>query len=219
MKDLYVQYGSGNIYIDNWLNYDASPTLRLQKIPIIGHLIKRDVKFDKGILYGDIIKGLPIKSGSVKGLFASHVLEHLSYEDARTCLKNSFDLLKPGGCFRLIVPNLSFFIDEYQKKISSQKIDKNQAALEFNYRSGLGRKESSNSVLRRILLAFSNSEHLWMWDFQSLKTELHNAGFSDITEFKQGVAADKMFLLPEKDHQFFGSIGYYGLAIQAFKPN
>tara|TARA_A200000113_G_scaffold225927_1_gene248787 strand:+ start:4598 stop:5257 length:660 start_codon:yes stop_codon:yes gene_type:complete len=218
MTDLYVQYGSGNVFVDNWLNYDASPTLRIKKIPIVKHLIKRHVNFDKRILYGDIVKGLPLESGSVKGLFASHVIEHLSYQDAKTCLKNSFDLLKPGGCFRLIVPDLAFFIDKYQKGILSQRVDKHSVAFEFNFHSGFGRKESSVGFVNRILSAFSNSAHLWMWDFQSLKTELQDAGFVDVETFEQGISEDEMFLLPERDYQFFASIGHYGLAIQAFKP-
>ena len=35
-NDLYAQYGAGNEAIAGWLNFDASPRLRLQKLPIIG---------------------------------------------------------------------------------------------------------------------------------------------------------------------------------------
>ena len=39
-KKIYVQYGAGNQAVEGWLNFDASPTLRIQKIPIIGRLLR-----------------------------------------------------------------------------------------------------------------------------------------------------------------------------------
>jgi hypothetical protein len=37
---LYVQYGAGNEAVQGWLNFDASPTLRIQKMPLIGRLLR-----------------------------------------------------------------------------------------------------------------------------------------------------------------------------------
>tara|TARA_B100000242_G_scaffold293033_1_gene269922 strand:+ start:1144 stop:1833 length:690 start_codon:yes stop_codon:yes gene_type:complete len=217
-KDIYVQYGAGNIAIEGWLNFDASPTLRLQKIPIIGRIFKKKIIFDKNILFGDIVKGLPIKPNSIQGLFASHVLEHLAYDDAITTLKNSFTMLKPGGCFRLIVPDLQFYLDNYNTKLSTNGKKRKLAAYEFNLLSGLGRKESLNSLFARFKRTFGNSSHLWMWDYPSLAAELKKVGFINISKFRRGSSKDKMFLKPERDYQFSGSIGNYGLCIQAYKP-
>ena len=55
---LYVQYGCGLSAPVGWQNFDASPTLRLQKIPLIGKLVRK-VDFPSNVLYGDIVKGLP----------------------------------------------------------------------------------------------------------------------------------------------------------------
>ena len=95
----YVQYGAGNKAVQGWLNFDSSPTLRIQKLPCIGRLLRSRLNciFDDNVLYGDIVKGLPIKSNSVDGLFCSHVLEHLSYADFSFALNNSFKYLKRGG--------------------------------------------------------------------------------------------------------------------------
>ena len=38
MKKKYVQYGCGLSAPNEWINFDVSPTLRIQKIPIIGSL-------------------------------------------------------------------------------------------------------------------------------------------------------------------------------------
>jgi len=117
MNKLYVQYGAGNEAVKGWLNFDASPTLRIQKIPILGRLLQSRLNciFDDEIKYGDIVKGLPIHHNSVDGLFCSHVLEHLTRTDFDVALNNSFNYLKSGGEFRVIVPDLQIFIQEYIK--------------------------------------------------------------------------------------------------------
>ena len=40
--------------------------------------------------YGDIINGLPLPEKSCKAIYCSHFLEHLSLQDFRTALKNTF---------------------------------------------------------------------------------------------------------------------------------
>ena len=81
---MYIQYGCGLSAPENWVNFDSSPTLRLQKIPLIGGIATRKVRFPDNIKYGDIVKGLPnIPYNSCDGVYCSHVLEHLSLEDMR----------------------------------------------------------------------------------------------------------------------------------------
>lgn len=65
-KKLYVQYGRGLSAPIEWKNFDVSPTLRIQKAPLIGGLLKGrlNVVFPSNVLYGDIIKGLPIQDNS-----------------------------------------------------------------------------------------------------------------------------------------------------------
>ena len=39
MNSPYVQYGCGLSAPHEWLNFDASPILRLQKLPLLGQLV------------------------------------------------------------------------------------------------------------------------------------------------------------------------------------
>jgi hypothetical protein len=53
---LYVQYGSGPFSApEGWKNYDASPTLKIQRIPLIGKLLKSamHVSFHPNIMLGN----------------------------------------------------------------------------------------------------------------------------------------------------------------------
>ncbi len=104
MEKLYMQYGCGHSAPKNWLNFDASPTLRIQKITSISKIFKSKLNtiFPENVRYGDIVKGLPLDSDSCDGIYCSHILEHLSLHDFRIALKNTFKILKVGGIFRCI---------------------------------------------------------------------------------------------------------------------
>lgn len=80
---MYVQYGAGLSEPPNWLNYDASPTLRAQRLSLLGALAHHfgGPKFPSDVIYGDISKGLPVADGNARGVYASHVLEHLSLRE------------------------------------------------------------------------------------------------------------------------------------------
>jgi len=220
---LYIQFGSGTEAVIGWVSFDASPTLAIQKLPILGRLLRPKLNciFDEEIRYGDIVKGLPISSESVDGLFCSHVLEHLSYSDFNIALRNSFRYLKPGGVFRIIVPDLEWCIKAYLKsKQSSDPMQVVKASIDFMNENGtnLGLNESRLTIRRRLIDAFRGSGHRWMWDYDSLSSALANQGFVDIKRFSQGHSEDEMFLRPERDHQFGNKQDPYGLAIECRKP-
>ena len=113
-EGLLVQYGCGFSAPPGWRNFDASPTLRFERLPIVGKLHSRNgERFPANVEYGDIVKGLPLAHDSCAAVYASHVLEHLSLEDFQTALTNTFALLKSGGLFRLVVPDLETLAKKY----------------------------------------------------------------------------------------------------------
>lgn len=137
---LYVQYGCGFSAPDGWLNFDASPTLRFERSPI-GFLYTRNEKrFPKAVRYGDIIRGLPIPNESCRGLYCSHVLEHLALDDCDVALTRSFRLLEPGGLFRIVVPDFAAYVQAYNQ-------DRSETAVTvFLESSALGRKQRSRGL-------------------------------------------------------------------------
>lgn len=216
----YVQYGAGNQAVPGWINFDASPTLRIQKIPLIGRLLRSKLNciFDDNVLYGDIVKGLPIKPESVDGLFCSHILEHLSHADFSLALDNSFKYLRKGGVFRIIVPDLEYYINRYKASLTSHSHDQREsAAIEFCKGTCFGMEGSRSTLTQRLNDAFANSGHRWMWDFFSLTKALSDHGFINIKKFYSGDCPDEMFLRPERPHQF-GDSEVSVLALECTKP-
>lgn len=207
---LYVQYGCGLSAPEGWINFDSSPTLRLQKISIIGGFFKGKVLFPENIRFGDIIKRLPgIKTNSCDGIYCSHVLEHLSLTDCRIAIKNSYDLLKPGGCFRCVVPSLEAAVNKY---IELLKTNPDTASIAFMNYTLLGLTKRERSIKNMILSFWGNSHHLWMWDKHSLLKELQSVGFTSVRVCQFNDSKDKKFILVENANRFNDAV-----AIEAIK--
>ena len=98
-----MNYGCGFSPGDGWLNFDSSPTLRFERIPLLGKVYtKNEQRFPANVMYGDIVKGPLCPPNEAAGVFASHVLEHLTYSDFSIALKHTWIMLKPSGIFRLL---------------------------------------------------------------------------------------------------------------------
>lgn len=171
-----IQFGCGLSCPDGWSNFDSSPRLRLQRLPIIGSRVFSGPfgRFPAGVQVGDIVHGLPVNDGSVRLLYCSHVLEHLSLADLRRALANCHRMLRPGGVFRLVLPDLEFLISEYVRSTSSSR-------AETFIRSTLMGTERRDQSVRGLLECFlGNTRHLWLWDYSGLAHELAAVGFQHI---------------------------------------
>src|SRR5579863_3507172 len=95
----YVQYGCGWSAPAEWTNFDASPTLKWERVPLLGRYTKNAARFPGNAIPGDIVKGLPVPAESCQGVYASHVLEHLTFEDFHKALENTYRIIRRGGVF------------------------------------------------------------------------------------------------------------------------
>lgn len=170
-----VQYGCGFNAPSGWKNYDASPTLRFERLPFIGRLYtKNEQRFPDNVEYGDIVKGIALPRQSCDAIYASHVLEHLSLRDFRVALAITYDLLADGGLFRLVVPDLEVLARRYLES------DDPHAASAFMEETRLGVSNRQRGLRGWAGLMLGNSLHLWMWDLKSMRRELSTVGFADI---------------------------------------
>lgn len=92
-------------------------------------------------------------------------------------LKNIYNMLKPNGVLRIIVPSLESRINRYNKYS-----DANQ----FMESLGCVNKNENISFLRKIRFLFGGARHKWMYDKNSLLEELKLSGFQNIRECEFG---------------------------------
>ena len=181
-------------------NFDASPTLRLERFPLLSSLVNKNPnRFPSNVRYGDITRGPLVAGGSADGVYCSHVLEHLSKEDCQRALHNVYDMLKSGGVFRFVFPDLKSLALDYV----NSKLDANRFMIE----TGLGVERRPKNFYGFLKSFFGNSSHLWLWDEASIFAELDKAGFVCIRRAAFGDSVDPMFSLVEVPGRWIGHLG------------
>jgi predicted SAM-dependent methyltransferase len=91
-RDLKLHIGAGPTRLPGWVNSDISPS---------------ELSFN-------LSWGIPLADDSVAFAYAGHVFEHLYYAgEALDMLREVRRVLKPGGVFRFIVPDMGLFLERY----------------------------------------------------------------------------------------------------------
>lgn len=96
MKRKYLNIACGDIYIDNnfWENIDfSSKSSSIKKV--------------------NILNGLPYDDNTFDIAYSSHFIEHIPKEKIPYFLSEVSRVLKVGGIFRIITPDLEFLTKEY----------------------------------------------------------------------------------------------------------
>lgn len=184
-----------------WRNFDASPTLRLQRLLRLSTVLGNGPIFPVTAEYGDIIKGLPLPEGSCEAVYCSHVLEHLSLSDFRKALRETYRLLAIGALFRLVTPDLEY---EARSYLANEMPD---ASIGFMRSTRLGKECRHRSLAFFLREWLGNSQHLWMWDYKALRQELVAAGFKGIRRARFGDSAEPKFREVEDEARWTTCLG------------
>ena len=120
----------------------------------------------------------------------------MTYEEMKISLSHIHSMLKPGGCFRLVVPNLENKIEKYLI---------NKDANKFIEDIGMGEKNIRRNILDKIRYIFGHSKHFWMYDYKSMINELEIAKFKKIKKCNFGDSQIKIFEEVEEKDRFVDS--------------
>lgn len=193
---------------ESWENFDVSFVAVYEKIPFFGKLISINSKrYPKKVKFGDITKKTLCDYNMAENIYCSHTLEHMSLEGMKRALNNIYKMLKPNGCFRLIVPNLKRRVEEYMK---------NQNADLLIEHLGLGQKYENNDLISKLRNLFGNSRHKWMYDEMSMRNYLLETGFKNLRKCSYGDSGIEVFSELEEKHRFVDG-DFTEVAIQCTK--
>jgi predicted SAM-dependent methyltransferase len=190
-----LHIGCANIAPSGWINLDGSWNTWLAKYSfwrwVIGMLqiVPREhlaIQWPSDIFVHDVRNGLPFPAETFSAIYASHLLEHLYLEEAERLLSECFRVLEPGGIARFVVPDLSSIVSEYLKGESSKgqqkDVEKESPAdrlcRRLDMRPPGGQK--GNILYRFYSVVKDFHTHKWMYDAESLRKHLSDAGFENI---------------------------------------
>src|SRR5512136_2781781 len=142
-----LNIGCGPKYIDGMVNVD-------------GNIFRRKD------IWLDVTLGLPFADNSIRGIYASHIVEHFRVGEVRRLFGDFHKALQPGGTLRIVVPSLEYAVNAFLSNESSRFPD-----WPDKFTSIGGR-------FNNFLLCAN--QHRSMFDFTFLQELLNEAGFKSV---------------------------------------
>lgn len=191
MKELKLNLGCGTRVLPGFVNIDNSPSALLGKWPSLKKLLflagvlsreRYEAAWPRDIVWRDASKRLPYADQSVDKIYSSHALEHLDKERGEALLRGCFRVLKKGGIFRLVVPDLEYHARRYLQRISN---------------GGPSDRAAHDDFLWNIYGAYLEkrrygASHRYMYDWPTLQLVLSEIGFNRVLrqDFQLGLDAE-----------------------------
>jgi hypothetical protein len=122
----------------------------------------------------------PIEDGAVAFAYADNVIEHITLAQARAMLRQAHRCLAPDGVIRLVTPDLRRHVELYLDGRASL-----ESPTGRHYRN-VGLVVEHPVDLVRVPIASFGHHTGYLYDFETLASELTDAGFRDIVRCELG---------------------------------
>ncbi len=178
-----VNIGCGRSPTEGWRNFDNSPAIKLARSPLkyflgksLALLNSEQIKYiewlkKNKIEFCDATKKIPLPDKSVKTLYSSHMLEHLSRDSSIMFLNEARRVLSDDGVMRIAVPDLELMITTYNKNKNAEQFMENSLLT----------APPIDSLKKMVQLFFSGyRHHQWMYDGNSLVSLITKQKFSTV---------------------------------------
>jgi len=159
-----LQVGAGGNALPGWLNTDLRP--------------------GEQVLSVDVTRPLPFPNGEFTYVFTEHMIEHISFEQARRMLLEIHRTLASGGKLRVSTPDFDFFLGMFRHGISSEE----KRYMEWHIRTYTpNRPVHPLSVMNTM---FHRWGHKYLYNQETLSLLLRDCGFEDIVRCRTGESED-----------------------------
>ena len=155
-----LHLGCGRNLLDGWINTDFNTA-----------------KF-RGSDFLDVTEKFPYDDNSVDYVFSEHMIEHISYQDGKFMIEESFRVLKSGGKIRISTPDLKFLINLYtEDKTDLQKRYIDYSINHASYNVSIG---TDTFIINNFVRDW---DHTFIYDEKTLKSLFESVGFSDVKSY------------------------------------
>jgi len=175
-----LHIGCGQNYVEGWLNAD---------------------KFNSNAdIYLNAYARAPFKNNTFQYLYSEHTLEHLKITKVKFFLEECFRILKPGGIFRITVPDLELLATKYIEK-DAAFFEPYLEMYEHHRLSGnlkYWMVRSYGSILNTLGTKHF-FHHRWFYDFDTLEPCCQEVGFRKVN--KRSFRNSEVELLGDMDRE------------------
>ncbi len=176
MRAMAVNFGSGGTGLPGWINIDARPHHKDQYVAL------------------DLRRKLPFQDGSVRRILAEHVIEHLDFRDDIPGVFREFHrILEPGGTVRIVVPDAERYMSAYVHR-SPEEFQ----SLGWNLRELPRDIHTPIHIINHVF--HQGGEHCFGWDFETMESVLHQAGFAEVVRQSYRVSRDPELAIDQENH-------------------
>jgi predicted SAM-dependent methyltransferase len=142
----------------------------------------------------DITRGLPLPDNYLGGVFSEHCLEHIELQYGVGLIREIHRCLQPGARVRIVMPDLEQFLDHYVQIRAT-----GDGKMPPDGSDGDGTLWTPAVSINNIMRTHG---HRFIYDFETLKLTLHNAGFVDVVKASYGAGFDQKLLLDTEQREF-----------------
>ena len=162
-----LQLGAGHNTLPGWLNTDIYSAS--QELVIL-----------------DVTEPFPFPDHTLDYILSEHHIEHLTYPEGMSMLKECYRVLKPGGKIRIATPDLAVLLDLYTTKNKNNTQKNYIKVMVDNFISEIGIYHETFVINN----AFQNWGHKFLYDQPTLEQLMSEVGFVQLTHHQPGESDD-----------------------------
>jgi predicted SAM-dependent methyltransferase len=178
-----LQLGAGPTILEGWLCTDILPE-------------------SDQVLYLDVTEPFPFDDNVFDYIYCEHMIEHLSWHEGLSMLKECRRILKPGGAIRIATPDLTVLLGLYAGEhdpASARYID----WIMDKFLADMPAHRAAFVINN----AFRNWGHHFLYNYDLLQMAMREAGFRDVRRYATG----------ESDDDHLRGLEFHGKNVDAFE--
>ena len=142
------------------------------------------------LVYLDVRKPFPLPDAAFDLVYSEHMIEHLTYPEGQHCLRECLRVLRPGGTIRIATPSLERLARLYEGgELAERYVRWAVETLEPEVHARLPGVVINNF--------FRSWGHRFIYDAETLRHALTEAGFTDVEQVPLGELESHLAEAPE----------------------